>query len=74
MDHLIDIVGGDDAPLEDVEPLLRLPEVKPGAARHYLVAVLDKFADQILQRQHLGRPSTRAMLLQAKEDCRAVIL
>ena len=55
-DHLVDIVRGDDQPLQDVGPFLGLLQLELGPSDDHLVAVVHKMRDQVLEVQQL-RPT-----------------
>ena len=54
LDHLVDVVRGDDEALQDVEPLQRPIEVEPGPPGHHVLLVLQIVVEHIPEVQHPG--------------------
>ena len=52
LDHLVDVVDRGEEPLEDVEPLRRLPEVELRPLRDRAAAVGEVGLEEALERQH----------------------
>ena len=56
VDHLVDVVAGNDQPFQDVCPLLGLPQIVPCAADDHVVAVLHEVGDAVFQRKQARAP------------------
>ena len=55
--HLVEVVGGEDEALDDMEARLGLREVEAGAPRDHLEAVVHVAGEVVLQAQHLRPPA-----------------
>ncbi|MBZ5641017.1 MAG: primosomal protein N', partial [Acidobacteriia bacterium] len=53
LDHLVQVVDGQLEPLEDVGPLLRLPQVELGPPDHHLPAEVHEVPEHVLEGQDL---------------------